>query len=264
MPNMLRIFLLILLFVAGPSAAVAEDLRYEVLGYGSRHVLVMITGGTGSRLATSMSADGLSARVSGVGVQFIPAEKDRPLPGLVASIQQVKRGLTVDLIVNLSAPVEMNVLPAGSGGVRLFLKRRDSAGQAAAEAAAGSAGGAKSRSSAQGFPLRLKLVDGEGVEANAGLTISFPPLEGLKPKTGLSEELYLLAYTFDIIWAALTSTELEYFSQSGSRKTTVAADEEHQRLEALVQDMTGELVELREALALRDEQIKTAKGVNTP
>ncbi len=246
---------LILVILLISALAWGQDLTYDVFGYGSKHVIVQISGTIPLGMTSSMSADGLSARISGVGVNFSPKNSNKARPSLVSSIQQVKRGQTADLIINLVAPGELSVTP-GTSDLRIFIKLRKDALLPESKMS----GTPLSTSAPHVWPLRILSAD--KLTKQDGLTLVFPEYTGLMPTSGLSAELRSLAYGLDILWGTLSGKALEY-EKGASPQAQTPTDTHESEMDSLIQDLTKELVELRAQIEGQNQEIATLKGQPT-
>lgn len=102
---------LALCLIALPATAANLPISYEVRGFGSSNLVVILSGDGSSTLSVAPSTDGTSVRVSGVGVVFARKGAEPNLP-LLSSINQVKRGNNTDLLINLSAATQINASPS--------------------------------------------------------------------------------------------------------------------------------------------------------
>ncbi|MCB0309789.1 MAG: hypothetical protein KDD42_01060 [Bdellovibrionales bacterium] len=239
------------------STGLATELRYSVTGYGTRHVVVVLKGNIPNSLTTSMSSDGLSARVSGVNVAYLP-ENDRKFPALVSTIQQLRRGATTDLIINLTRPAELSATP-GSSALKLYLRTKEDTSHRNKSHKAKESNNAP----AQKLNSPLKVIshrtysserDSKERPKDYQTTIVFPESTGLQSATGLSQVLRDTAYGLDLVWALLSGMELQY--AEGASPASLCSDQsgEIDELNSLVQDLTKELVEVRQELALKNAQ----------
>jgi len=117
---MLRVRRIILLLALGSAllalcgaAPRGLAVTYEVRGYGASNVILVLSGTGLQGLSVTPSSDGMSVRVSGVGVVFSRKGDDKSLP-LISSVRQVKRGTFTDLIFNLTAASQVNATPSSS------------------------------------------------------------------------------------------------------------------------------------------------------
>lgn len=256
MPLIRAIAILLLL----PVQAAAQRISYDVIGYGSRHVVVVLSGTVPVGVTTSMSADGKSARVSAAGVEFVPANSGRAMPALVSSAQQVKRGSAVDLVINLNQPAELDVT-AGGTGLKLLLKVKNSGDDSTSNRSSANQQGARPQKT---LPIRFTLhADPEAKNAFTGLTVVLPKLDSLGPGTIFARELRRTAYALDLVWAALNGVKniaTPISGQKGEAESAVQVAE----LEKLVQDLTRELVELRKKSNIDNGRIDSADGNVNP
>lgn len=114
--------LIVLLFF--PLNLLAAQLEYELYGYGTKHLVIIISGQGASDLSSNLSSDGLSLRVSGIDAGFEAKEKGKPLPSAISQLNQVKREAYTDLLLSFSMPFELNVQP-GTDQMKLVLKSKE-------------------------------------------------------------------------------------------------------------------------------------------
>jgi hypothetical protein len=227
------------------AAAWANDIKYQVLGYGQNHALVILNGELGPGLITNMSADGLSVRISGVNASYIPQNK-APLPSLIAGIQQVRRGSYTDLVLTLTTASNLSASPAGAT-MRLFIQaRREGAASSTAPSAEEIASGPDSLpKTAVQFPLKIVIGPEETPPKAAGVTVVFPGSYGLKSTTGFSAILRLTAYASDLLWSWLSQQELSFAPEASAGCQDPAKDRQIAELQALLKDLTDELMRVR-------------------
>lgn len=249
--------LFFLLLLASPLAA--QQLSYEVLGFGSQRVLVTIQGDIPLGMTSNMSADGLSARISGVGIQFQAKDPNKALPLAVSSVQQVKRGSTTDLVINLSNAAELTVSP-GVSELKLFLKAKK--GVKPVDNSSGTPGATEnSHLKRVKSPIRFLSSHqisgfGNATLVEPGFTIVFPDVAGVKPTSSLSSILHLMGYTWDLVWSALSQNELQLIKRDDGGNTTASDTEENKRLSTLVDELTKELVTVRQELERVNQQLE--------
>ncbi|MBX7136515.1 MAG: hypothetical protein K1X83_00930 [Oligoflexia bacterium] len=236
----------------GSSRVSAQTLQYEILGYGTKHVVLMLRGSVPLGLNSSMSSDGLAARVSAVGVQFAP-RSSAALPALVSSVQQVKRGPTTDLVVNLNEACELSVSPA-TGGVKLVIKsRKGSTSTQSPETTALPA----STTTPLNFPFRV--ISGNGNQKrDGGLTIALPE-PGKLNLTAVGAALRACAYSIDLFCSILGCGTLSIPRNPNLESPGVENAQDSSAGDQLIASLSTELEQLRQELAAKNRELEALK-----
>ncbi|MCB0339877.1 MAG: hypothetical protein KDD53_09745, partial [Bdellovibrionales bacterium] len=169
--------------------AYSLDVTYEFQGYGSKHVLLNLTGKISNRLSVTPGTGGKSVRISGVDVQFQTTEKQSKLP-LISSVRQVRRGTYTDLIVNLL--VESDVSASATGEkLQVLIKPRQEYTNT---------GNNDSSSNTESIPA---VFDEKPVQ------IMLPDPDKIDSPVPLSTSLRWTAYLLDASWSWITGIPVE-------------------------------------------------------
>ncbi len=130
----------LLLLLLLPVQLWGAELKYELYGYGTKHLVLIIGGEGAADLSSNLSSDGLSLRVSGIDASFVAKDNSKSLPSMVSQLNQVKREPYTELLLSFSAPFELSAFP-GAKELRVVLKAKSQAVQVppAAQATAKSA-----------------------------------------------------------------------------------------------------------------------------
>ena len=232
------------------TSAIADEVNYEISGYGENRALLILTGKDSRNLTPSMNGTGTSARISGIQVTFRPANSV-PLPALISSVQQVKRGALTDLIINLSSSAELGITP-GATDTRIYFKRKGSLDPTTASTQPQIASKAITEKLSQA-PLQL-TASSNNLGQSASLTINLPDLSVLKVNTIVARRFIAAAYICDLIGSWIFGIPVTF-------TTTLDAnfDKDRANLEKLVNDLTAEVTSLRGQLALSQEQAQVTR-----
>jgi hypothetical protein len=232
------------LVLCAATSTLADEIKYEIAGYGGDRALLILTGKDSKSLTPSMNGTGTSARISGVQVTFRPANA-APLPTLISSVQQVKRGALTDLVINLSAATDLGITP-GAADTRIYFKRKGSLDPVAASTPSQAASKAITEKLSQ-VPLQLTTSSNNPGQSGS-LTINLPDLSVLKVNTIVARQFITAAYVSDLIGSWILGIPVTFSTSSDAN-----IDKDRANLEKLVKDLTAEVTSLREQLAAHQE-----------
>jgi hypothetical protein len=241
-PRVIPIWLLVLSVLTLTSAisVFADEVKYEISGFGGDRALIIFTGTDSKSLTPSMNGTGTSARISGVQVAFRPATA-APLPSLISSVQQVKRGALTDLVINLSASSELGITP-GAADTRIYFKRKGSSEPTNASTPPSAASKIITDKLSQA-PIQISTI-GPNSAAAGSITIALPDISVLSVNTAAAREFVAAAYISDLIGSWIFGIPVKFSINSKPKDDQDRAD-----LEKLVKDLTAEVTSLREQLA---------------
>gem|GEM_PF-5802054 len=223
--------------------AAAAEIKYQVLGYGDSHALIILSGDLQNEVTTNLSSDGLSVRISAPGAVFVPHGAGAR-PTLISHIQQVRRGIYTDLVLNLVSPSNLTASP-GSATTRLFIQSRSFGAAPQPDVTP-----TKERKPPltnidkvpRYIPLQIVLGDTKLLSKPFAAALVLPSPVGLKPTTGLTQILRTIAYGLDFMWAWMSGRPLEYMP--GAQCHDKGKEEEIKQMEALIKDLTEELMRI--------------------
>ena len=239
----------------------AQQVRYYIHGYGSRHAIIVLNGSQVRTLNVNPNADGLGARISGVGVTFAASGK-QSYPGVISSSRVVQRGAFTDLVLNFDKMASLNVT-GSSDELKVFVKVQEQKSDIVATATPGAAQPTEAISNQKSYaPIRFLSVPSDAVAEkpkSQSLLLNFPEARALIGNTAISTQLRWYAYLLDIAWAWLSQQPLTYANPvSPIAKDSKNVNEEIQ-LDQLVEDLTKELVEVRAELSRKENALRTCK-----
>lgn len=227
-----------------PGLSWAGTITYDINSYGGKHAIVILSGEIGANVTANLSSDGLSIRVTASGVGFEPGPKG--VAGtLISEVQQVRRGASSDLVLNLSRASELSVTPSVNN-IKLFIKARKQSAESSAPSS--TATGANTRKTK---PIPIQFIatrDLSSLSPNSPqlIAIALPENAQGLGLSSLSEELRLIAYAIDVSWSWLSGLPIS--KTNGGAQDCAAPQQPRQEvaeLEDLVKDLTQELIELR-------------------
>lgn len=246
----------VIVIAAQPSRSFGVDIRYSLYSYGSQHAIIILTGDVRG-VTVHPSSDGMSARVSGVGVSFsapaAPAATD-----VVTAIRPVRRGAFTDLLITFASAATITASPT-KGGLKIFVrvdKGRIAPGDPTPDASP------DPKTSSEGgvthtFPV--KVVFGEGDPSNSSasqkIKIVFPESSGLASTSTLSNGLRWGAYAVDLLWSWTIAEPVQYSDPLGQTCRQSSPATENSEVEQLVGALTKELAEVRIQLEAKEEEL---------
>lgn len=246
----------------------AQTIKYKITAFGASHVHVTLSGSSLGSITPTVSLDGRTIRITGAGVTYVRDESS-VTSSLVSLANAVKRGAYTDLVINLTDACEITTSKTGSN-LKVFIKKKKE-GISAQATVSGTPMAAVTQPTAapqkRVSPFTVVVAGSEPGQGSqhqgAGLTIMLPSNHGLIGSTSLSSELRAMAYALDIMWGWTTSSSLSYdaaaaYNSAGATDSGRSAKE----LEALVKELTDELVDVRDDLAKKDDLLKQCRNTN--
>ncbi len=223
-----------------PSPASSAELRYQVRGYSGRQAVVVLTGAMSNNVTTTVSSDGRSIRISGVGVSFVPFDS-AALPSIIANVQQVKRGQYTDLVIQLAQSSLLSASPSQSK-LELYIKTKESETTNVS---------GDLTSSKVALPFKIALPKHPQDSQDGSVVITLPAAEGMHPQTRVSNILHSSAYALDVIYAWINRRELVYSSTVTPTSNNATTDV------TTTSQLSEELLSAREALASCRAELET-------
>ena len=220
----------------------AAEIVYGLRTFAGRHAVLTLTGDTGS-ISLHPSTDGMTIRISGVGVQFL-ARSENVTGAVVRSVHQVRRGAVNDLVVNFSEPVTISASP-NAQGMQILI--RTTRGPAQPPVVDGKGiNRESSETEARSQPIVILWEHAGRPTRQPGQTVFvFPHAANIGAQSSLTAGLHWFVYAVDLLWAWLNGGSLALSSTAGEPST---ADSENVQNEssALLQQLTEEVLMLRE------------------
>ena len=251
-----------LVLVMFPAFLLANEVSYEIVGYGSRHAVVILRGVSPGTVSTSVSADKRTVRVSGIGLRF-KQKNSSLLPSLFSSVKQVRRDPHTDLLMNLATEIELK--PSSSANeLRLILRSKSKAPVPKKQIDPKKKKKEKVVKEKRKIPIRLSYHQEKKKNAKPepGMAIVLPDVKGLQSSNEFSAELRKVAYFFDLLWAWMTNSELSFIEAETGIATTPSEKNQVEELSRLVHELTRELVEVRKELETKSEQLEKLSNIS--
>ena len=244
-----------------PVLCFAVDIRYSLYSYGSQHAIIILTGDVRG-VTVHPSSDGMSARVSGVGVRF-SAPASPAATDVVTAIRPVRRGAFTELLITFATPATITASPT-KGGLKIFV-RVDKGRTTAIEASPGSSPDPKSSSETNlthAFPAKITFGENDPSNSSSGekIKIVFPETSGLASTSTLSGGLRWGAYAVDLLWSWVIAEPLQYSDPLGQSCRQSSPVTENTEVEQLVGALTKELAEVRIQLEAKEEELVKLRG----
>ncbi len=245
------------------SSTYASEIKYQLRGYGGSHVVIILNGSQSEKLIVNPSTDGTSVRISGVDTTFIQNDSSAP-PSLISSLRQVRRGSLTDLVLNLSSPSLVSATPS-LNSLKVYIKSKGKSVEPAPEATSLSTNESSPVSENKILPTKIifpiKIFFDKGTDSqqlSPTLALVFPSSARLQSKVSLVSELRSAAFVIETIWAWANGEDYPQPNTTDSSHED-AKESKNKELESLVQDLTKEIVQLRELLSIRDKEIESLR-----
>ena len=249
------------LFLTGiPQSSQAVEIKYALFSYGSQHAILMLNGDVRG-LAVHPSSDGLSARISGVGVTFA-APASAVATDVVTAIRPVRRGAFTDLVLTFASPATVTASPT-KAGLKIFVRVEKNRPPSTDPSLTPSpdANGELVSASNPSMPAMITFGTTEGSpSASDRITVVFPESAGLVSASSLSGGLRWGAYAVDILWSWAIGQPLQYADPLAPTCRQSSPATENTEVEQLVGALTKELAEVRIQLADRESALRKLQG----
>lgn len=235
-----------------PGSAWCDVINYSVQVYGSRHAVINFSGPGSESLSVTPSNNGNQLRVSGVNVQFSTGQKSSGR-GIIGSVRQVQRGAFTDLVIGFNIPISVSATP-GSGNLKLIIKGKPQS-QPPSLPKETPVDSTVTTASQASYPVQVISQLPEKGAKPSGLTIVFPDLSSLTPRTSLAQFFFSSGRSIEILWAFATGQQLTLNDSSRPPAKDMPSKEDAEDIDALVTALTQELVELRTELMEKNKEI---------
>lgn len=240
------------------------QINYTVKGYGGKHAIIVLSGPQIETLTVSPSMDKKSVRVSGVNIGFTAVGSPKN-PDIISSVRFVKRGPNSDLIFNFNSEATVKANPTSSN-LQIFIRTtgimvpQAETEQSTSVDPKNQVNNDKSPWKPVSVPIKfITNPDIKEISEKSPIAIVFPGLLEIPSRLQVTRDLKLIAYSLDLVWSWIGGQELAKLPLPEASGSINYEPQANYELETLVEELTKELVELRESLEKKDAEIKSLK-----